>query len=521
MSSLPAQSAPPEYPDKIDGAVLKIAGVVVLGAIMSILDITVVNVALPTFQTVFAESPAHPIAYSTVAWTVTAYTLALATVIPLTGWAADRFGTKRLYALALVLFTAGSALCAAATSIGMLIGFRVVQGLGGGMLMPLGMTIMTRAAGPRRMGRLMAILGVPMLLGPILGPILGGWLIQNASWHWIFLINVPIGVTAVVYALLALPKDDPHPTESLDVVGVLLMSPGLAAFLYGVSSIPGEGTFLAAKVLVPMVIGAALMVAFVAHSFRPEHPLLDLRLFRNRNLRAATSTMFLFAVAFFGGLLLVPTYFQLVRGESTLNAGLLIAPQGIGAMVTMPIAGALSDRVPVGRIVPFGLLLIIGGMFSLTRITATTPYPQLIGVLFVMGLGMGLTMMPLMTSALRTLRSHEVARGSTLLNIVQQIASSVGVATMSVVLTNNLAAAPLAGPATATWKDPSLVDTLGGAAAVAKGLEAAAQAFADTFWVAAILLLFTFIPALMLPRKKEETHLLDDTEAAVAPVALH
>jgi EmrB/QacA subfamily drug resistance transporter len=520
VSSIPTQSTVPTYPERIDAPVLKIAGVVVLGAIMSILDITVVNVALPTFQNVFADSPDKPIAYSTVAWTVTAYTLALATVIPLTGWAADRFGTKRLYALALVLFTAGSALCAAATSIGMLIGFRTLQGLGGGMLMPLGMTIMTKAAGPRRMGRLMAILGIPMLLGPICGPILGGWLIQNASWHWIFLINVPIGLVAAVYALLALPKDDPHPTESLDVLGVILMSPGLAAFLYGVSSIPGEGTFLSAKVLIPMVIGAALMVVFVLHTFRTQHPLLDLRLFRNRDLRAATTTMFLFGAAFFGGLLLVPTYFQLVRGESTLNAGLLVAPQGIGAMVTMPIAGTLSDRLPVGRIVPFGLLLITGGMFALTQITSTTSYPQLIGILFVMGLGMGLTMMPIMTSALRTLTSHEVARGSTLLNIVQQIASSVGVAIMSVLLTNNLKASPLAGPATATWRDPSLVDQLGGPGAVAQGLQDAAHAFSSTYWVAGILVACTFVPALLLPRKKEESQLLDDVEPG-APVVMH
>src|SRR6478609_3109446 len=180
VSSAPAQTAPPVYPDKIDGAVLKIAGVVVLGAIMSILDITVVNVALPTFQTEFG-SPGEPLLYSLVTWTVIAYTLALAMVIPLTGWAADRFGTKRLYMTALLLFTLGSMLCATATSIYMLIGFRFLQGLGGGMLMPLGMTIMTRAAGPARMGRLMAILGVPMLLGPIFGPILGGYLIDNYS----------------------------------------------------------------------------------------------------------------------------------------------------------------------------------------------------------------------------------------------------------------------------------------------------------------------------------------------------
>src|SRR6476661_1913093 len=240
----------PDLPDHIDAAVLKIAGVVVLGAIMSILDITVVNVALPTFQTAFG-SAAHPIAYSTVAWSVTAYTLALATVIPMTGWAADRFGTKRLYLTAIALFVCGSVLCAAAWSIGALIGFRVLQGLGGGMLMPLGMTIMTRAAGPHRMGRLMAILGVPMLLGPILGPILGGWLIQVASWHWIFLINAPIGVIAILYAWRALPRDTPEPSESFDFLGMALMSPGLALFLYRVSSIPGEGTFNAPQVSIP------------------------------------------------------------------------------------------------------------------------------------------------------------------------------------------------------------------------------------------------------------------------------
>ena len=196
---LPCPVEAPEYPEKIDTAVLKVAGVVVLGAIMSILDITVVNVALPTFQQEFAT--AQLLDHSLVAWTVTAYTLALATVIPLTGWAADRFGTKRLYITALALFTVGSALCATAWDINSLIGFRVLQGLGGGMLMPLGMTIMTRAAGPDRMGRLMAILGIPMLLGPIMGPILGGWLIDTASWHWIFLINLPLGIAAIVYAL--------------------------------------------------------------------------------------------------------------------------------------------------------------------------------------------------------------------------------------------------------------------------------------------------------------------------------
>jgi EmrB/QacA subfamily drug resistance transporter len=509
----------PEYPEKIDAAVLKVAGVVVLGAIMSILDITVVNVALPTFQTVFG-SVDQPIAYSHVAWTVTAYTLALATVIPMSGWAADRFGTKRLYLTAIGLFTAGSVLCATATSINMLIVFRVAQGLGGGMLMPVGMTIMTRAAGPQRMGRLMAILGVPMLLGPILGPILGGWLIDNASWHWIFLINAPIGAVALVYAFFVLPKDSPEPSEAFDFLGMLLLSPGLALFLFGVSSLPQEnGNFGAPRVWLSMLVGVALMVAFVWHAFRPEHPLLDLRLFKNRNLTISLITMFLFAAAFFGGLLLVPTYFQEIRGESTLHAGLLVAPQGIGAMLTMPIAGALVDKFPVGRIVPFGLVGITVGMFGLTQIQSDTSYTVLIALLFVMGLGMGGTMMPLFTTALKTLTHHEVARGSTLLNITQQISSSVGVAVISVMLTNQLKSKPLAGPAIAAQHDPAIANQIGGAAGVAKGLAQAAEAFANTYWLAACLVLLTFIPVFFLPRKKEESHLLD--EEGAPPVVVH
>ena len=514
-----ASTEAPEYPEQIDAAVLKIAGVVVLGAIMSILDITVVNVALPTFQTVFG-SVEEPIAYSHVAWTVTAYTLALATVIPMTGWAADRFGTKRLYLTALGLFTAGSVLCAAADSINMLIAFRVLQGLGGGMLMPLGMTIMTKAAGPHRMGRLMAILGVPMLLGPILGPILGGWLIDNASWHWIFLINAPIGVVAFVYAFVVLPSDTPQPSESFDFLGMALLSPGLALFLFGVSSLPEkEGDLSAPRVWVSMLVGVLLMLAFVWHAFRPEHPLLDLRLFKNRNLTVSTITMFLFAASFFGGLLLVPTYFQQVRGESTLDAGLLVAPQGIGAMLTMPIAGALVDKFPVGRIVPFGLVGIAIGMFGLTQIESDTSYGLLIGLLFVMGLGMGGTMMPLFTSALKTLTNQEVARGSTLLNITQQISSSVGVAIISVMLTNQLKDSDLALPAIAAQQDPAVADQLGGPAVVAKGLAEAADAFASTYWLAWVLVLLTLVPVYFLPRRREVTHLLDDD--GVPPVVVH
>lgn len=517
-----------EDDDRITPAILKVAGVVVLGSIMAILDTTVVNVALPTFQAEFGVEE-----YSTVAWTITAYTLALAAVIPVTGWAADRFGTKRLYITALALFTAGSVLCATAWSIESLIAFRVLQGLGGGMLMPLGMTIMTKAAGPHRVGRLMAILGIPMLLGPILGPILGGWLIDSVSWHWIFLINLPLGIIAIIYAFMALSPDAPEPSETFDVVGMLLLSPGLALFLYGVSSIPREGTVAATGVLVPGLIGLALIVAFVFWAFRPKHPLLDLRLFENRNLTAATVVMFLFSASFFGALLLVPTYFQQIRGESVLMAGVLVAPQGLGAMVTMPIAGNLMDRYPVGRIVPFGFIGIIIGMAGLALSTdPETPLWQIIVFLFILGLGMGGTMMPVFTSALKTLQSHQVARGSTLINVIQQIAASVGVAVISVVLTNQQSSSEAAKAAHAIGEAQAQgVDIPSWAAEIAQRLGSALQsialddlanAFSTSYWLATVALVITFVIALIfLPRKHEESHLLDDQPGPDAPVMLH
>ncbi|MDP3892742.1 DHA2 family efflux MFS transporter permease subunit, partial [Nocardioides sp.] len=377
--------------DKLDRSVLIVAGVVVLGAIMSILDITVVSVALETFQREFDATSAQ------VAWTMTGYTLALASVIPLTGWAADRFGTKRLYLLAVTLFTAGSVLCAVADDLQTLVIFRVLQGLGGGMLMPLGMTILTRAAGPHRVGRVMAVLGIPMLLGPIFGPIIGGWLIEIASWHWIFLINLPIGIGAIVYAAIVLPRDDVEPSETFDWLGMLLLSPGLAAFLYGVSTIPETGTILDREVLLPGLAGIALVVAFVpwALSRRNLHPLVELRLFSNPRMTVAVIAMALFAIAFFGASLLFPLYFQQVRGETALGAGLLLAPQGIGAMITMPIAGFLADKKGPGKVVLVGISTVTVGMGMFTQITADTSYAYIIGSLFVMGLGMGSTMMPI------------------------------------------------------------------------------------------------------------------------------
>jgi EmrB/QacA subfamily drug resistance transporter len=503
------ESQEPTQPheDRLDKGVLVVAGVVVLGAIMSILDITVVSVALQTFQQEFDATSAQ------VAWTMTGYTLALASVIPLTGWAADRFGTKRLYLLAVVLFTAGSVLCALADSLETLVAFRVVQGLGGGMLMPLGMTILTRAAGPDRVGRVMAVLGIPMLLGPIFGPILGGWLIDAASWHWIFLINLPIGALALVYAAMVLPKDHVEPSETFDWVGMLLLSPGLAAFLYGVSMTPETGTLLDREVLLPAVTGLVLIAAFVPWALREGnvHPLVELRLFRNRDMTVAVVAMSLFAIAFFGASLLFPLYFQQVRGEDALSAGVLLAPQGIGAMITMPIAGMLADRIGPGKIVMTGIVLITIGMGLFTQLSDDTSYAKLIAALFIMGLGMGGTMMPIMAAALATLTDHNIARGSTLMNIVQQVAASMGTALFSVLLTNAIKATPNGAPflglsreAQGLTGEPLQAVQAQIAELAPEALPELGAAYGDVFVVATVLVALVLVPAFLLPRHKPD-----------------
>ncbi|MFT4127739.1 MAG: DHA2 family efflux MFS transporter permease subunit [Gordonia sp. (in: high G+C Gram-positive bacteria)] len=505
---------------KLDRRVLVIAGVVVLGAIMSILDVTVVAVAQNTFQQEFNTDAAGA------AWTATGYTLALAAVIPLSSWAAARFGTKKVYLTSLLLFLMGSALCATATSIGMLVAFRVVQGLGGGLLMPIGMMILTKAAGPERVGSVMAVLGIPMLLGPIGGPILGGLLIEKASWHWVFLINIPIGVIALVYAWFALDNDDDTSRPSIDFLGLLMLSPGLALFLYGISSSTESGTFLDTTVLTTSIIGAVLIIAFIVHALRTDNPLLDLRLFKNRTLTIAMISMTTFMIAFFGASLLYPQYFIGVRGESTLMAGLLLAPQGIGAMLTMPIAGQMTDRMGPGKFVLGGIVLIFLGMGSFVFLGPDTSYWLIGGALFVQGLGMGMTMMPIMSAALATLRGPQVPDGSTLTNVVQQTASSIGTAVISVILANMFTKHPESLLAITSNAAPDkwdqAVKSAGGqlpANPPGQWFDWAATAFGHTFIIATVLVAVTIIPAFFLPRTKITT--IEDEDADRAPIVMH
>jgi EmrB/QacA subfamily drug resistance transporter len=500
--------------DKLDRDVLLVAMVVVLGAIMSILDVTVVNVAINTLAKEFQTT------LPTIQWVATGYTLALATVIPLTGWAADRFGTKRLYMISLTLFACGSMLSGLAWSAESLIFFRVLQGFGGGMIMPAGMTILTRAAGTDRVGRVMAVIGIPMLLGPIFGPILGGWLVDDFSWRWIFFINIPIAVVAVFAAWRILARDVPKHDEQLDVLGLCLLSPGLAAIIYGLAQSGSSGGFGAPKVYVPVIAGAIALFAFCRHALhRARNPLIDLRLFKNRVFSVSMITLALVVISVFGGMLLLPLYLQVVRGESAMDTGLLLAPQGFGAMVAKPIAGQLADRTGVGRIVPVGLTIVGLSFLALTQLEADTSYVWFGVVLWVMGLGMGATMMPTFSGAMQTLRQVQVARASTTLNINQQVAASIGTAVMSVLLANELRSQLGSGGG------------IGSAAAIppearAQVLSKMAEAFGTTYWYAFALVVLAFLIATpLLPKHKpkpvEEPPSGDAAEAPQPPVLMH
>ncbi|GAB3972598.1 MFS transporter [Actinoallomurus acanthiterrae] len=470
---------------------MAIAMVIVLGSIMTVIDITIVNVALGRLSQEFHA----PVA--TIQWVATGYTLALATVIPATGWAVGRFGTKRTYMASIGVFTLGSALAALAWDTGSLIGFRALQGLGGGMITPVAMTIIIRAAAPERMGRMMSVLGIPVLIGPLAGPILGGWLVDSVSWRWIFFVNVPIGALVLLLAGRMFRAETPQPGHRLDVPGLLMLSPGLAAMIYGLATGGEHGDFGSAGVFVPTALGAALVVAFVIRGLTARHPLIDLRLFRRRAFATAAVTLVFYTGAYFGSMLLLPLYYQVVRGQSATGSGLLAIPQALATGISMQVASRLIDRVPPGRLVPVGIgLASTGFLIFTTQVRADTPYWLLILPLMLTGIGVGATIMPAMAAATRNLESEQVPGASTALNITQQVSASLGTALISVVL--------------ATAMTDRLPEVSGGIGSV-RGLPGPARqaiaprladAFQHTYFWAVVLMVLALVPALFLPRRR-------------------
>ena len=471
----------------LDRGILVLGGVVVIGTIMAILDATIVNVAIPTLGRELGTSIA------TIQWVMTGYLLAFAAVIPLAGWTSGRFGPKRVWLASLLAFMAGSALAGSAWSVESLIGFRVLQGLGGGMIMPIGQAILAQAAGPQRIGRVMSVVGVPMLLGPIFGPVLGGSIVDAASWRWIFFANLPVGLAALLVAWRFLPAGSRRAGARLDARGLALLSPGLAVFVYGMSEAGTAGGFGGGPALVGLALGLALVGLFVGHALRRGHDaLIDVSLFARRGFAAAAGTNLLVGIALFGALILLPLYFQVVRGESPLATGLLLVPQGLGAALAMPVAGRVTDEVGARIVIPIGIVLALVGTAAYTQVGADTSYILLAAALFAIGLGLGSTIVPSMAVAYQSVAREAVPQATSAINAIQRVAASVGTALLAVALQRSIAA-----------NVPGLEggSALGGLSEAARTQAAAglADAFGTTFWLAFALVAAALVPALLLP----------------------
>lgn len=412
----------------IDPLVWRVGIVTVLGSVMSVLDTTIVNVALdPLARAMHAG-------LTSIAWVITAYLLAIAAITPVAGWAARRVGTRTLYLVSLVLFTLGSLLCGLAWNPGSLIVARVLQGAGGGLLMPVGQMIVIHLAGRENLGRVMGILAVPTVLAPVVGPTLGGFLLEHVSWQSIFLINLPIGVLAFLLGRKILPRDHGASTYRLDVLGFLLAPTGLTLLTYGLSETATEPDLLRAPVVLPILAGIALLWAFTWHALRVEHPLLDLRLFTDRTYSMASIGSFANGAISLGGLILLPLYLQGVRGESAVDTGLLIAPTAVGVVLVLRTAGRLTDVYGGGRLALVGSAVQAIGTIPLVLLDAHTGYPLIVASMFVRGLGVGCVGMPLITAALVSLDPSKYQDASAQLNVLQRVGGSLGTAIFVVVL---------------------------------------------------------------------------------------
>jgi len=409
-----------------------VAIVFVAGTFMDILDTTSVNVALPTLGREFGVSVAD------IEWVVLGYLLSLAVWIPASGWIGDRFGTKRIYLFALVMFTGASMLCGVATSLNELIAFRILQGVGGGMLVPVGTAMLFRAFPPIERAKASTVLIVPTVLAPALGPVIGGWLVTEHSWRWIFYLNVPVGIATFVLGLFGL-KEHREPTAGrFDLVGFLLSGGGLAAILFALSRGPsdGWGAPVVAGPLVGGILAFALLIYVETHV--PE-PMLALRLFAERMFRNANIVTALAFGSFAGLLFILPLFLQTLLGLSALESGLTTFPQAIGMILASQVAGRLYHRIGPRRLVIGGLIALTIVTFPLTGVGFGTSLWVIRGIMFLRGIAMAFAFVPIQACSYANIAPQDTGRASAIYSAQRQIAASLGVAALATVLAEALA----------------------------------------------------------------------------------
>ncbi|MEX2460717.1 MAG: MDR family MFS transporter [Paenibacillaceae bacterium] len=403
---------------------------IIMGLFMVILDGTAVNVALPKLSAAF-NSP-----FSTLQWTVTGYALANAAVIPLAGWLSDKFGAKNIFLSSVVFFTLGSLLCALAVNPTQLIIYRIVQGIGGGMVMPIAMAFVYRLSPPNKVGAVMGIMGIPILLAPALGPLVAGWLVDYAAWQWIFIINLPIGILAIIIGIRSLPSINRQAVAALDIFGMLLAPIAFAGLSYGVSeSIHG---WASTKTVTGLTIGIVALLLFIFVELRHKQPILELRVFKSLDFSKAIVIQWISQIALFGTMFMVPLFLQQAQNYSAFDTGLIMLPQALAAGIFMPISGALFDKIGARPLVMAGMAIVTGAAFMLTQISAADGISALILPLSLLGAGMGLSMMPLNTHLIQASPQNLVGRVTSLTNAAQQVMTSFAVAGLMTILASKM-----------------------------------------------------------------------------------
>jgi EmrB/QacA subfamily drug resistance transporter len=405
---------------------VSVSVVYVAALFMAIMDTTIVNVALPVLGRTFGVPADH------VDGVVVGFLVSLAVFIPASGWLGDRFGTKRIFLIAIVVFTLASALCGLAQSLPELVAFRILQGAGGGMLTPVGMAMLFRTFPPAERVRASSILVVPTAFAPAIGPVLGGLLVTDVSWRWVFYVNVPIGVAAFLFGLLFVPEHAEATPGRFDLPGFLLSGVGFGAFMYALSEGPIAGWHSPA-VLFSGLVGAVLLVGLVVFELRSPAPMIDLRVLTNRLFRSSTMIMFLASASFLGSLYLVSLYFQDGLGASALVSGLSTFPEALGVQIGAQIATRLYRRIGPRRTITAGLAGVAVSLVLLS-LSGFGDFWQIRAVMVLLGISMGHVFIPSQAAAFATVSPASTGRASTLFNAGRQLGSALGVAVLTTVI---------------------------------------------------------------------------------------
>lgn len=399
----------------------------ILGAFMAILDGSIVNVALPRMMAIFGSTADQ------IQWVLTGYMLASGVVIPVTGYLSDRFGGKKIYIISLAAFTAGSALCALAWSNNSLVAARVVQAIGGGMMMPVSMAMIYYIVPRDKIGMALGIWGISAMVAPSIGPTLGGYLVDNFSWQWIFTINIPIGIAAVFLSTAVLSETPVKSGLKADFPGIMLSLAGCFALLLALSEGQDKG-WTSLYIVNLFIFSGFTLTLFVLWELFTDHPMLDIRLLKNITFAASLVCISIATIGLFSAIFLVPLFAQNIQGLTPMQTGLMMAPAAMASGIMMPISGRLFDKIGALPLCLVGLTVTIITTYQMHAITYDISYRELQQLLVVRAMGLGLCMMPLTTAGMNTIPHFLIGRASALGNTVRQISASFGIAFLTYVM---------------------------------------------------------------------------------------